>query len=269
MLDGGLRRVTVPVYVINLERDRARRSFMEGTLGSMGVEAEFVPGVDGQKLTDDELAMYDRDRCRRVYGSDMRPGEIGCYLGHYRLYERLLREGVKLALILEDDVHIDPALPAIMSEIENMPLRDWSIIHLRSGRGKVYSGEGTAFHGRVLAKLGTGHTVQLLRTHILSGGAYFINQDGLRRMVEFGRRIFMPIDHTMDRFWENGILPIVVRPLPVGHNNQFSSSIGNHGWDHETPFSWLDRTRHRWRRSYDSLPKRWFWVWRWLTGKPI
>ena len=261
--------MNVPIYVINLARDQARRDFMEGSLFSLGLEAEFVPGVDGQLLTAAELALYDRDRCRIVYGSDMKPGEIGCYLGHYRLYQRLLEEGVKLALILEDDVHIDPVLPSIIAEVERMPLEGWSIIHLRSGRGNVYSGEGLAFRGTVLAKFATGHTVQLLRTHILSGGAYFINQDGLRRMVEFGRKIFMPIDHTMDRYWENGILPIVVRPLPVGHNNQFPSSIGSHGKDGQAPFSWLERTRHRWRRSYDSLPKRWFWVWRWLRGKPI
>ena len=182
-LDEGPTRLNVPIYVINLARDQARRDFMEGTLASLGLEAEFVPGVDGQRLTAAELALYDRDRCRIVYGSDMKPGEIGCYLGHYHLYQQLLSEGVKLALILEDDVHIDPVLPSIIAEVERMPLEGWSIIHLRSGRGNVYSGEGLAFRGTVLAKLATGHTVQLLRTHILSGGAYFINQDGLRAGV--------------------------------------------------------------------------------------
>jgi glycosyl transferase family 25 len=259
----------MPVYVINLARDRARRDYMEGVLTSLGLAHEFVPGVDGQCLTAEELAIYDRERCRHVYGSDMRPGEIGCYLGHYRLYERLLREKVEVALILEDDVRIDPSLPAIVEGIEKMRLDEWSIIHLRSGRGNVYSGIGTAFRGNPLADLGTGHSVQLLRTHILSGGAYFINQDGLRRMIEYGRRIFMPIDHTMDRYWENGILPMVVRPLPVGHNNEFESSIGNRGAASGEAYSWWDRTAHRWRRSYDSLPKRWFWVWRRLCGKPV
>lgn len=258
----------VPVFVINLERDRERRDYMQGVLGQLGLAAEFVPGVDGQKLTPAELALYDRDRCRHVYGSDMRPGEIGCYLGHYRLYERLLREGVELALILEDDVKIDPTLPGIVDGIAEMKLEDWSIIHLRSGRGNVYSGEGTAFQGHTLATLPTGHKVQLLRTHVLSGGAYFINQSGMRRMVEYGRRIFMPIDHTMDRYWENGILPMVVRPLPVGHNNEFASSIGKRASDRELDSIW-DRTAHRWRRSYDSLPKRLFWLWRYLRGQPI
>ncbi len=261
--------MSVPIYVINLERDRARREYMQSTLAALGLAAEFVPGVDGKHLSAAELALYDRKRCLHVYGSDMRPGEIGCYLGHYRLYQRLLREGVKLALILEDDVRLDPSLPAIMAEIETMELNDWSIIHLRSGRGKVYHAEGAAFKGHSLAQFSTGHQLHLLRTHILSGGAYFISQQGLRRMVEFGGRIFLPIDHTMDRYWENGILPMVVRPLPVHHNNEFESSIGTHGQDERETYPLPDRLAHRWRRAYDSLPKRWFWVSRWLRGKPV
>ncbi len=261
--------MTVPVYVINLQRDRARRDYMEQTLAALGLAHEFVPGVDGQKLSPQELAVYDSRRCREIYGSDMRPGEIGCYLGHYRLYQRLLAENVKLALVLEDDVRLDPALPALMADVERLPIESWSIIHLRSGRGKVYSGKGNAFRGTVLADFSTGHKLLLLRTHILSGGAYFINQDGLRRMVEFGQRIFLPIDHTMDRYWENAILPLVVRPLPVGHNNDFESSIGSHGRESREQTSWTERLSHRGRRTYDSIVKRWFWARRWLRGQPI
>lgn len=243
---------------------------MQAALAALGLQAEFVPGVDGKKLSAAERAVYDSRRCREIYGSDMRPGEIGCYLGHYRLYQRLQREGVERALILEDDVLLDPVLPQIMAAIERVPLEQWSIIHLRSGRGKVYSGEGAAFAGTELARFATGHRLLQLRTHILSGGAYFINQDGLRRMIDFGARIFLPIDHTMDRFWENGILPLVVRPLPVGHNNDFESSIGSHGQEHQQQALPLgERVRHRVRRNVDSIAKRLFWLGRRLSGKRV
>ena len=261
--------MNVPIYVINLERDRARRDYMQSTLAALGLAASFAPGVDGRQLDAAALARYDRARCLEVYGSDMRPGEIGCYLGHYRLYERLLREGVELALILEDDVQIDPSLPTLMAEIAALRDLDWSIIHLRSGRGRVNNPVGRAFRGHCLAQFSTGQQLHLLRTHVLSGGAYFINTQGLRRMVEFGRRIFLPIDHTMDRYWENGILPMVVRPLPVRNNDGFESSIGTHGKEKSETLPWRFRLCHRWRRGYDSLPKRWFWVWRWLRGLPV
>ena len=260
--------MTVPVYVLNLERDRGRRDYMQATLAAVGISAQFAPGVDGRALSQADLAMVDRKRCLHVYGSEMRPGEIGCYLGHYRLYQRLLAEGVKIALILEDDVRIDPALPKLLDEVEAMQGVDWSIIHLRSGRGRVLKAEGAAARGHCLARFSTGHELHLLRTHILSGGAYFISEQGLRRMVEFGRRIFMPIDHTMDRYWENGILPMVIRPLPILHNNDFESSIGSHGREAHETYPLLDRLAHRWRRGYDSLPKRWFWIWRRIVGKP-
>jgi glycosyl transferase, family 25 len=267
--------LSIPIYVINLPRDEQRRDYMRRALADLGLTAEFVPGVEGKLLTPQELESYDSPRARAYYGSDMRRGEIGCYLGHYRLYQRLLREKAELALVLEDDVTLDASLPDLLRAVASpdgqaaLAGSGWSIIHQRSGRAKVHSGEGKRFRGHTLARFASGHELHLLRTHILSGGAYLINRNGLERMVKYGRRIFMPIDHTMDRYWENGILPMVLRPLPVGHNNSLESSIGAHGQDAREDYPWTDRLAHRWRRAYDSLPKRWFWAWRWLRGKPV
>jgi len=41
-------------------------------------------------------------------GRELAPAEIGCALTHLRLYERMMAQGIDLALILEDDAVIHP-----------------------------------------------------------------------------------------------------------------------------------------------------------------
>ena len=48
-------------------------------------------------------------------------------------------------------------------------------------------------------------------------------------MLTYGRRISRPIDQTLDRYWENGIVPYVVRPFPVRQHPAFKSEIGVRG----------------------------------------
>ena len=113
-----------PVFVINLARDPERRAHMEGRLRKCGLQAEFITAVDGKGLTDADRASYDRTRALVVYGSDMLDNEIGCYRSHFSIYERMVRENIPLALVLEDDVDLDDNLPAILADLaaeENPP----------------------------------------------------------------------------------------------------------------------------------------------------
>jgi glycosyl transferase family 25 len=66
------------------------------------VTFEHVDAVDGRLLSDSELS-------RISARSDLPVGQIGCYLSHIRLYERIVAEDIPLACILEDDGRLRPA----------------------------------------------------------------------------------------------------------------------------------------------------------------
>ncbi len=243
-----------PVFVINLARDTDRRAHMAALLARIGLPATFVPAVNGRSLPAAERARYDPARALRVYGKPMLDAEIGCYLSHYRLWQRLLDEGLEAALILEDDIEIDPVLPGLLADLLACP--PWLVVRLHSMRGRVLAPRRGAFRGRQVAALRDGAGLFRLRTHTLGAAAYLIRAEGARRLLEYGRRIVLPVDQTMDRFWENGIVPYVVRPFPVRQRAEFASSIGARaaGPQSELPFGAL--LRRRLQRAEDGLRKR-------------
>ncbi len=77
-------------------------------------------------------------------------------------------------------------------------------------------------------------------------------------MIAYGKRIFMPIDHTMDRFWENGIVPYVVRPFPVSQGDDFGTHSLGRSMDRREGQSWGTRSRRRLQRLRDGVAKRAF-----------
>ncbi len=218
-------------FVVNMARDVERRQYMTARLRELGMEAEFITAVNGRQLAAaDRAAVYDRRRSLRVYGVEMLDSEIGCFLSHRRLYERMVAENIEVALILEDDVRIDPGFPAIVRELLASPSQDWLVIRFDSKRNRVVAPSKRKFRGTQVATLPGGAALYRLETHVLGVGAYLIRREGAARMLEYGARIFMPIDQTMDRFWENGIVPYVVRPFPV----QQAEDFGSHSELHRT-----------------------------------
>jgi glycosyl transferase, family 25 len=250
--------VSFPTFVINLERDAERRRYMTGRLLELGMTAQFVTAVDGRTLTEADRAAYDHVRALRIYGVPMMDNEIACYLSHYRLYERIVSEGIDTALILEDDVRIDPSLPRILDDIAGSQFTDWLIIRLDCKREKVAHPRSARWRGTRVASLSGGAGLYRLNTRVLGTGGVLIRREGARRLLAYGRRIFMPIDQTMDRYWENGILPYVVRPFPVLQAEDFGSSTGVRPPDRRRSQPPAVRVRRRIQRISDGLRKRAF-----------
>lgn len=247
----------VKVFVISLERAESRRAHMTRLFRRLGIEAEFFPAVDGERLTDEDRAHYDSTESRRNYRADMTDAEIGCYLSHYRIYERICRDNLDIALILEDDVAVSPDLPAILESLAKDPDPPWSVMRLQSPLPRILHPKAAKDRGFPVSDVPNGN-VFLLQSHVLGCCGYLMRRQAAEAMLTYGRRIVRPIDQTLDRYWENGILPYIVRPLPVWQDDDFSSEIGVRGREiglDERPLDWL---HWRFRRIRDSVNKRWF-----------
>lgn len=247
--------VPCPVFVINLERDVERRSHMQRLLNNLDIDAEFIPAVDGTKLTDADKAMYNETQALKIYGSPMLPTEIGCYLSHYRLLQRIVRDNIPFALILEDDLDISPSLPATVTELLHQPDPSWLVVRLESLRSRVVNPQTNRECGKPVMTLTAG-VLYKLGVHVLGFGAYLISREGAKRMLDYGQRIFMPIDQTMDRFWDNGIVPYVVRPFPIRQRTDFESRIGSRPKGRHLSQPLKFRLWRRWQRLVDGINKR-------------
>jgi glycosyl transferase family 25 len=244
------------IFVISLERAVERRAHMVRLLKTLGLEAEFIPAVDGRALTAADRRQYDSRLARLNYRSEMTDTEIACYLSHYRIYERICREGLPMALILEDDIEAAPNLLQLLRELAAQPDPEWTVVRLQTQRGRVLN-PPTHDRGRAVCDLPGGALYQI-DTHVLGGCAYVIRREAAEIMLEYGRRISRPIDQTLDRYWENGIVPYVVRPFPVRQHPAFRSEIGVRGKAAYADERRLDAMRGRLRRAGDGLRKRAF-----------
>jgi glycosyl transferase family 25 len=230
---------------------------MEQLVAQLGLAVEFVPAVDGRCLTADQRARYDADRTRAIYGCDMTDAEIGCYLSHFSVYETMVAKGIDVAVVLEDDIDCDHDLADLIRDLAAQPTPDWTLVRLQSTKTKIIDPKTPKTKGVTLARI-RGRSLCRIGTSVLGGCGYMIRRSAAQSMLRYGQRIFMPIDQTLDRYWENGIAPVVLRPFPIRQNEGFESTIGVRGRAVMAKTSRSQVIRRRTRRALDGLNKRLF-----------
>ncbi len=107
------------VFVINLEKDIDRKSFIESQLSNLNISFEFVKGTLGKDISKDEINMiYDKKKTFKNLCRELTKSEIGCAISHIGIYRKIVNENIPYALILEDDVCLTESLPEILQQLE-------------------------------------------------------------------------------------------------------------------------------------------------------
>jgi glycosyl transferase family 25 len=90
------------IFVINLDASIFRMGECQNQL--CDYDFERISAVDGSQLEHNELTQfYDVDLNRQQYHSLLTLGEIGCYLSHRKVWQKIVDEQLDFALVLEDD----------------------------------------------------------------------------------------------------------------------------------------------------------------------
>ena len=96
----------IPVYVINLAKDKDRWRRIEASLLTLGISPIRIRAVDGVNRNSLIRRLIKRDFATKDWA--LTPGEIGCALSHISVWKKVLHGGL-VAIILEDDVEIVPS----------------------------------------------------------------------------------------------------------------------------------------------------------------
>ncbi len=100
------------IFMINLERRPERRARMIESFRILGLEVENFTAIDGGELTDEKLKKIGiefLDGYADPYlNRPMTLGEIGCFLSHFYIWEKMVAEKLEEVLILEDDIRFEP-----------------------------------------------------------------------------------------------------------------------------------------------------------------
>jgi glycosyl transferase, family 25 len=178
------RMQVVPVFVISLARATDRRAAISRHLERLGIEYEIIDAVDGANLSKVELSRRVAPECT------VHPGAIGCYLSHIQVYERVVAQQARVALVLEDDARVDPRVKLMLEGAFHSLDFDYCFLDSDS-----HNDQGAVFYdaesGIVLA--------DGILAHELSAGpqtlhSYFISLDGARKRLAHAYPITRPID---------------------------------------------------------------------------
>ena len=105
-------------FLINLDKDQDRLTFMNLELKRIGLEYSRQPAVYGKMLTEKEVsALYDYEYSGNNNLGNMNLGEIGCALSHRSVYEKIIREDIDYTLVLEDDVLLPDNFKEVVGEV--------------------------------------------------------------------------------------------------------------------------------------------------------
>jgi glycosyl transferase family 25 len=112
----------IPVYLVSMEKDIERRNNV-----LKYVTPNEFSSVDGSKL----LPLDKLKENNIIENEDIKAGEIGCYMSHYNIINKIKNYKHEYSIIIEDDVEFDINKNInIIKELVNNAPQDWEIIFI-------------------------------------------------------------------------------------------------------------------------------------------
>jgi glycosyl transferase family 25 len=204
----------IPVFVVNLDRSPDRLAAAREEARRIGMKFERFPAVDGKDVPSHFRNQFlDKDGNSL---SKLNDGQIGCYASHLTLHDRIVRDELPYAMIVEDDSRLqDDLMLAATSAIEAAPA-GWDYIHLSGILKRAVLVVASLPNGRYLVR----HS----RLPVNTGG-YLISQRGAVKMLKPGPRL-RPVDMEIRHAWLRDLDVFGIYPSPVGFSEEFPTTIG-------------------------------------------
>ncbi|WKB54325.1 glycosyltransferase family 25 protein [Eleftheria terrae] len=219
----------LPIFIISLRRSTERRRAMQDRLHAAGLEGEFFDAVDGRVL--------DRAASPELAGAAaLSNGEVACYLSHLGVWQRVAERGLSHALVLEDDVLLEPDLLPVLQALCARPL-PYDLVRLSSLHKQV---------GKVVAELPAARKLVLPLKNPSGTQGYLLSHDGARRLLAAYARPERAIDSAVDNYWRHGLAVVMVAPPVVAEDRQLDSGIAPSG---RATAQGVRGLRARWTRS--------------------
>ncbi|EOZ9389390.1 glycosyltransferase family 25 protein [Enterobacter cancerogenus] len=239
------------IFIVNLKQSVDRRQKMEKQLHALGLSAEFIEAVDGRLMSDEE-----KTRVTAKINYAFLPGEIGCALSHQKIYKQIVDEEIDQALILEDDVLIDPLLPEIIEGIKLSTSTPEILLLSRVNK----------FRKKPVASLETGHNIHKTE-QATTAHAYVINVKAAMSLLDKLYPVWMTSDKwslfedlSMARIYS--LLPYPVRLSEEAETSTINESKGDSELNLKKKQIWnllmrqrplRAKIRHRYRRAITPL----------------
>ncbi|MCY4419553.1 MAG: glycosyltransferase family 25 protein [Cytophagales bacterium] len=208
------------VYIVHLFRASHRRVHMDEQLRLAGItNYSYVEGVDGRKLGKADLSLHATSDAKLSFS------ELGCYLSHVRAWEQMDRDGVEVALILEDDVIISADLVSVLSRINKFP-PNWELIHVADIPADPNAPHQLNHWG--IVDLDSSYVIGTSMSYRITGLGYLVHLRGVKNILPFLRKpIFKPVDHMLFEYSSNYHFFHSIKPSLVFLRRDIKSELRN------------------------------------------
>ena len=194
----------IPIYIISLKRSTDRRKKMQDMLKNQ-VVFSFYDAVDGKDMIEKDIELSNK-----IFKKDtLNSGQIGCFLSHLNLYEKIKKEKIPNSLILEDDASIDNFY--YLKNLDKFIIDDYDIIFL----GHCAESEGEFVKEMFQLK----KSISPRCTH-----AYLISEKGANKLLNYfyAEKWDLPIDELI---YQCNLNKYSLFPMLVKQDTTFTSNI--------------------------------------------
>ncbi len=207
-----------PIFVISLARATERRTDIARQLDALGICYEFSEAVDGKNSDLSQYAerLKDIDYCKKKIGVEFDSGSIGCYLSHYHLFEKMAKESIPYAVILEDDAEVESGFMRVVADVINCEWQwDVVILHAPGRRG----------NNRIICELCNNRKLVQYQRHPFATVAYLINLEAAKKLCDYLYYLRLPIDSAWKPWWNYGVQFYCVSPQVATNSGAVSTIL--------------------------------------------
>jgi GR25 family glycosyltransferase involved in LPS biosynthesis len=203
----GIENVNHQAFVICLERATARLAHARATLTQLPLPAEILPAIDGRAMPPDAIeAVYHRCLHRPNYPFQLDAGNIGCFLSHRAVWQKIVEHNLDAALVLEDDAHVDPALlgRAVEFSAANCPpdaYLQFPVRQLPTNSKCIVAGDGI----RIVCP-----RVTPLRT-----SGQWVTRGAAETLLAVTQAIDRPVDTMLQMHWITNVRLLAIEPSGI------------------------------------------------------
>jgi glycosyl transferase family 25 len=201
--------------VITLKRSTTRVEQVRRIIATCPIPCESWDATDGSLLTDNEIAnVYEPGLHFPRYPFELSRGEMGCFLSHRRIWQKMVDENIQRLVVLEDDVDFLPNFPKTLQfASENIPDDAYLQFQVREVQST-----GSVKKQPPIQNCLVRPTLVPLRT-----SAQLVTLKAAQKLLGFSAKFDRPVDAAIQLKWIHGVKVLTSHPRSVV---EVSSQIG-------------------------------------------
>ena len=179
----------IPIYIVNLKRRDDRQIKLTKELAEHNIDNyQFTEAVDGKDLNLPEMAEKNLISFERT---NLKSGEVGCYLSHYNILKSILNSSNELNLILEDDVWFVPNFRNRLNRALRLAKNaEWDMFFIG-----IHYHDGDFPRGNFIGHKGDG--IFYPDNLIYGTHAYLIKKSSVQKIID----LMFPVKYPVDAFY--------------------------------------------------------------------